>query len=152
MRDTLSSPPGGSEPILFGSIMAEGRYPAARKLIRAEAVRATVKERPNNLVLLAPPLDVDPTETLLPQAYRSTLSQLRSGYCSRLASYRHSVGWTESPTCPKCRAVDQSVTHLFSCPEAPTDLAPADLWTAPLQVAQFLYTHPTLSALPPFLP
>ena len=127
-------------PVLQDGTIPDGEYPTVRRLLRSDAVSAHLSGRPHNRVLLAQPPDIDPAERLLPRAHRSVLSQLRSGYCSRLASYRHSVGWTESPLCPLCRASDHTVPHLFSCPEAPTDLAPGDLWTAPLQVMQFLLT------------
>ena len=47
-----------------------------------------------------PPLQIDPAEQLLARSYRSALSQLRSGHCSRLQSYSHSVGLDDDPTCP----------------------------------------------------
>ena len=99
---------------------------------------------PPNKVLLGPPLEVDPSERLLPRPYRSTLSQLRSGYCSRLQSYLHRVGRAPSPACPDCGDVPHTTEHLFSCPVSPTDLAPADLWTASLQAALFISSTPSL--------
>ena len=111
---------------------------------------------PPNKVLLGPPLEVDPSERLLPRPYRSTLSQLRSGYCSRLQSYLHRVGRAPSPACPDCGSAPHTTEHLFSCPRSPTDLAPADLWTAQrsLQAAlfissiSFLRGPPSLSSAP----
>ena len=38
---------------------------------------------------------IDPTLQLLPRSFRSAISQVRSGYCSRFQSYRHS--WTLLP-------------------------------------------------------
>ena len=105
---------------------------------------------PPNKVLLGPPPEVDPAERMLPRPYRSTLSQLRSGYCSRLQSYLHRVGRAPSPACPDCGSAPHTTEHLFSCPESPTDLVPADLWTAPLQAAQFISSLPAFSDLPPF--
>ena len=105
---------------------------------------------PPNKVLLGPPLEVDPSERLFPWPYRSTLSQLRSGYCSRLQSYLHRVGRAPSPACPDCGAAPHTTEHLFSCPGSPTDLAPADLWTAPLQAALFISSIPSFADLPPF--
>ena len=43
------------------------------------------------------PPPIDSAEQLLPRSYRSALSQLRSDYCSKLQSYRHSVGWADDP-------------------------------------------------------
>jgi len=151
LRRLLGSPDevDDTPPIIFGGVLSEGTYPTARRRLRASAVARTTAAQPDNRVLLARPPPVDLAETLLPRAHRSILSQLRSGHCSRLASYRHSVGWSESPLCPDCLAVDHTVAHIFSCPVSPTDLAPADLWTAPLQVAQFLSRLSTFSDLPP---
>ena len=156
MRHTLQSRYMGAlmdltttdgSPLLVGG--AIDNYATARRLLRRDAVEKYIDQRPLNGVLLAQAPDIDPTETLLLRAHRSTLSQLRSGYCSRLASYRHSVGWIESPLCPLCRTAKHTVPHLFSCPEAPTDLAPADLWTSPIQSLLYLLTLPSFSDLPP---
>ena len=62
------------------------------------------------------------------RSYRSALSQLCSGQCSRLLSYSHSVRWADNPTCPECRSTtNHTVAHLFSCPTHRTDLAPGDI-------------------------
>ena len=104
---------------------------------------------PTNKVLMATNPPIDPAEQLMPQSYRSALFQLHSGYCLRLQSYCHSVGWTNLPTCPDCCSADHSVTHLFICPTHATDLAPGDMWVAPLQVAQFLTGLPHFRYLAP---
>ena len=77
------------------------------------------------------------------------LSQLRSCHCSRLQAYYHFVGWADDSTCPDCRSTDHTVAHLFSCLTHSTDLAPGVMWTAPLQIAQFLAGLPPFSDLPP---
>ena len=85
-------------------------------------IEETIQSQAPNKVLMATPPPIDPAEQLLPRSYRSPLSQLRSGHCSRLMSYRHSVGWVDDPTCPDCCSTDQTVAHLFSCPTHPKDL------------------------------
>ena len=94
---------------------------------------------------------IDPAEQLLPRSYRSALSQLHSIHCSRFQSYHHSVVWADDPTCPDCRSTDHMVAHLLglSCPSHSTDLVHGDMWTAPLQVSQFLAGLPQFSDLPP---
>ena len=77
-----------------------------------------------------------PSPTTAAWSYRSALSQLRSGCCSRLQSYRQSVGWADDPTCPDCHSTDHTVAHLFSCPTHPKDLVLRVMCVAPLQVAQ----------------
>ena len=66
------------------------------------------------------PLPIDPAEQLLQRSYRSTLSQLCSGHCSRLQSYHHSVGWADDSTCSGCRSTNHTVAHLFICPTVHT--------------------------------
>ena len=46
-----------------------------------------------------------------------------------------------TPTCPGCHSADHTVALLFSCPTHPTNLAPRNMWVAPLQVAQFPAEH-----------
>ena len=91
----------------------------------------------------------------------SALSQLRSGYCSRLQSYRHSdsVGWADDPTCPECHSADHTVAHLFRFPTHPTDLAPEEMWVHPSRYPNswqgshslpiFFYCRSTLTPFPP---
>jgi len=148
MRKTLAPSDDGQPPILFGGILNPSQYPAARRGLRAAAVKDYLEHRPPSKLLLAQPPDVDPSETLLPRVSRTTLAQLRSGYCSRLASYRHSVGWSDTDLCPDCQAAPQTSHHLFNCPEHPTDLSVGDLWTAPLHVVQFLSSTATFNHLP----
>ena len=102
-------------------------------------IEETIRSQaPNKVLLPPPPPPIDPAEQLLPRSFRSALPQLRSGHCSRHQAYRHSVGRADDPTCPDCCSTDNTVAHLFSCPTHPTDLAPGDMWTAPLQVSQFM--------------
>ena len=58
--------------------------------------------------------------------------------------------WADNITWPDWHATDLMVAHLFSCPTHPTDLAPWDMWTAALQVAQFFADLPQFSDLPNF--
>ena len=150
IRRILGQNIGRTPAPMFGGILRAGSYGVAKTRLRTDAVHATLRAAPPNKVLLGPPLEVDPSERLLPRPYRSTLSQLRSGYCSRLQSYLHRVGRAPSPACPDCGAAPHTTEHLFSCPVSPTDLAPADLWTAPLQAALFISSIPSFADLPPF--
>ena len=138
-----------ASPLIFGGVLEEGAYPLARRLLRGRMIIEIVwSQAPNNVFMATLP-PIDPAEQLLPRSYRRALSQLRSGHCSRLQSYRHSVGWADDPTCPNCRSADHTVAHLFSCPTQPTDLAPGDMWVASLQVAHFLAGLSQFSDLPP---
>ena len=104
---------------------------------------------PPNNVLLGPPLDVDPSERVLPRPYRS-MPQLRLGYCSRLQYYLHRVGRAPSAACSDCGSALHTTEHLFFCPSSPTDLIPADLWTAPLQESLFISSTPSFADVLPF--
>ena len=48
---------------------------------------------------------------LLPRSYRSALSQLHSGHCSRLQSYHNSVGWADESMTPPVPSNCQSTDH-----------------------------------------
>ena len=48
-------------------------------------------------------------------------TKLFSSYCSKLQSYRHSVGWTNSLSCPKYKATNSTLAHLSSCHTHLTD-------------------------------
>ena len=134
-------------PFIFGGVLEEGAYPLARRLLRGQMIEDVVRSQASNKVLLATPPPIDPTKQLLPLSYCSALSQLRSGYFSRLQSYCYSCA--DDPTCPDCRSTDHTLAHLFSCHTHPTDLAPENMWVAPIQVAQFLAELPQFCDLPP---
>ena len=96
-----------------------------------------------------PPPPIAPLEKSLPRITRTTLSQLRSGYCSRLRSYQARIGAAPTASCPECLNQDHNVGHLFDCPAFPTDLTTADLWHRPAAVADFLSILPSFSQIPP---
>ena len=114
----------------------------ARKVIHTRAVEEAIASRGPNGVLGSAALDVDTGKVGLPRGARTTLAQLRSGYCSALHSFKHRIGLSAAPTCPCCRQADHTTQHLFSCPEHPTDLSPLDLWQRPDEAATFLRTWP----------
>ena len=102
-----------------------------------------------NRVLQRPAPNISPSETALPRHYRTTLSQLRSGHCSRLNSYRHSIGIADTDLCPECSSAPQTTHHVFTCPAAPTSLSVGDLWHRPGEVARHLASLPSFASLPP---
>ena len=111
-------------------MLEEGSYHLARHLLISRMIgEMTLSQAPNKALLAIPP-PVDPAEQLL-----------------LLLRCRHAVGWTDDPTCPDCFATDHIVAHLFSCPSHWTDLAPRDMWVAPLQALQFLVGLPQFSDL-----
>ena len=91
-----------------------------------------------NRVLGSRPPQVNKSESSLPRHWRSTLSQLRSGFCRCLRSYKAVVDQLGSTICPECNAEEHTVSHLFQCAAKPTTLYKLDLWVNPLHVAFFL--------------
>ena len=153
IRRILGQNIGRTPAPMYGGILRAGSYGAAKTRLKTDVVNATPARcppPPPNKVLLGPPLVVNPSERLFPRPYRSMLSQLRSGYYSRPQFILHRVGRASSPACPDCGSAPHTTEQLFSCPRSPTDLAPADLWTTPLQAALFISSIPSFADLPPF--
>ena len=111
-----------------------------RKTIHTRAVRTAIDSRRPNGVLSGPAPEVSEEETSLPRGARTTLAQLRSGYCSSLNTFKHRTNLSPSAVCPCCRQADHTTQHIFECPEHPTNLVPLDLWQRPGEVAEFLST------------
>ena len=125
-----------------------GTYRDTLNSIHTDIVGSTIaKQRPNRVLNTAPP-KISMSEKTLPRVTRSTLSQLRSGFCSKLNDFRFRIGQTDSSACPECHMGEHNVSHLFDCPRHPTSLSPLDLWRSPRDVADFLFRIPSFSSLP----
>ena len=114
----------------------------ARKQLHTEYVDAALRARPLNPVLNLQPPDIAEEESILPRQYRTALSQLRSGHCSALNSFRQMIRISDNDTCPSCNQASHTTQHLFTCPSHPTPLGARDLWENPVNVADFLATLP----------
>ena len=99
-----------------------------------------------------PPLEINPEKEQLPRHYRTTLLQLRSGYCSRLMDYWHRVGLSTSDMCSECGQAPHTVHHLFGCEEHPTTLSPGNLWIRPAEVAALISGMGAFENLSPLEP
>ena len=119
----------------------------ARKTIHTRALRAAISSRRPNGVLSAEAPEVDQEETTLPRQTRTTLAQLRSGYCSSLNTHKFRINTSPTPACPCFRQADHTTQHLFDCLEHPTGLTPLDLWQQPGEAVEFLKTWPCLDRL-----
>ena len=87
--------------------------------------------------------DISETETSLRRPQRTTLSQLRSGHCHLLNSYKHRIGREDDPQCKDCGYDNQDVNHLFDCPAHPTVMSPTKLWSMPADmIGEFVYLDP----------
>ena len=128
-----------------------GTYRDTISFLHSEAVDRVVGSFQPNQVLGTEPPPVAVEELLLPRPFRSTLSQLRSGYCSALNSYLERVGRAPNSLCPSCHSSPHTTAHIFSCPAHPTALSPRDLWVRPGLTSIFLSSLPffNLPALPP---
>ena len=138
-------------PHLVDDALPPENYKSTIQSLHTSAVATAIASQTPNRVLLSPPPAIAEEEKSLPRSYRSTLSQLRSGFCTSLNSYRERIGRAQDPLCDHCRGGPQTTNHLFSCPVFPTSLEVGDLWYRPGSVARFLSTLPFFSfpRLPP---
>ena len=68
------------------------------------------------------PPSISNSEKELTRKERSTLAQLRSGYCRLLGSYKSRI-----KNDADCGTTPHDVKHLVVCPAHPTTLIPSDL-------------------------
>ena len=152
MKQTLQSAHRDSVDVfLTNGVLPAEAYNNAKQIIHADFVEAALNEQEDNPLLQRRPPPVHPSESRLPRAYRASLSQLRSGYCNILNSYKFKIGVAPSATCPRCGDHDDTVPHLFDCTANPTSLNVSSLWLYPLDAATFLSSlnFPDLPPLPP---
>ena len=83
-----------------------------------------------------PPINDE--ETHLSRRQRATISQLGSGNCELLYSYKKRLKLTESSSSSDCGIYPQDVPHLFNCTAHPTDLSPVNLWDKPVKTIREL--------------
>ena len=135
-------------PYLTNGTLPPDQYKPTLQALHTSAVRSAIDSRNPNRVLLAHPPPVSDEELSLPRIYRTTLSQLRSGFCPALKTYLARVGRAPDDLCPSCRGSPQTPSHLFSCPSHPTPLKVEDLWSRPVRASLFLSSLPFFN-LPP---
>jgi hypothetical protein len=140
-------------PFLCGDIVPSALWNKVKAEIHTAAVAAAIAAAKPNVVLgVRPPLDIDPSEQLLPRVYRTTLLQLCSGKCLSLQTYKHFIKIANDDVYPKCQTAPHLTLHLFSCPAYPTTLTAHHLWRHPVKVAELLKTLPSFNHLPAFTP
>ena len=108
-----------------------------RTLHTQAVIEAKTNFVPNRLLGASPP-DISSLESLLPRSVHTTLTQLRSGHCRLLNSYKARITSGISDVCPECGVAPHSVEHLFNCQSHPTQLTVHDLWDNPAAVADLL--------------
>ena len=89
-------------------------------------VNTAIDNMKDNRVLNNRHPPINDEETLLSRRQRTTLSQLRSGHCKLLNSYKKRLKQSDSSSCPDCEIDPQDVPHLFDCSAHPNDLSPVD--------------------------
>ena len=77
-------------------------------------------KRHQNAKHSTPPINGE--ETSLTGRQRAILSQIRSGHCKLLNTYKKRLKQTDSSRCPDCGIDPQDVPHLFNCTAHPTAL------------------------------
>ena len=87
------------------------------KRVHTETVQSTISQYENNKVLNDVPPEISSEEANLTRKERCLLSQLRSGYCSLLYSYKHRIDTTDTiqDLCPICGTSPHDTPHLFNC-------------------------------------
>ena len=96
--------------------------------LHTAAVVKAVQCHERNVVLDGRPPPISNCEKELTRKERSTLAQLRSGYCRLLGTYKSRIKKSCSLyVCADCVTTPHDVKHLFVCPAHPTTLIPSDL-------------------------
>ncbi len=114
-------------------------YKSKLKQIHTESVRTVIANQSNNRVLNEPAPSINESELTLPRNARTSLARLRSGFSPALNSYTARI--RNDPTldvCNLCNLQNHTTQHLFNCPQNPTHLTARDLWSKPVEAAQFL--------------
>ena len=118
---------------------ASGRINLALTDAHTTIVRQSTSTYHNRVLDRTPPPPIHPSESELSRAQRSTLAQLRSGFCTKLKDYQHRINPNIPDTCPDCHASPHGVHHLFNCPEHPSPrFHPIHLWSDPPMAAREL--------------
>ena len=101
---------------------------ASLQAIQTSFVNTAIDNMTDNRVLNYRPPPISDEETYLTRRQRTTLSQLRSGHCKLLNSYKKRLKQTNSSSCPDCGLDLDDVPHMFNCTAHPTALTPKNLW------------------------
>ena len=101
-------------------------------------VNTAIDNMKDNRVLNNRPPPIKDEETILSRQQRATLSQLRSGYCKRLNSYKKRLRQNHSTSCQDSGMDPQDVPHLFDCTAHPNELSAVNLWHKPVETIREL--------------
>ena len=102
-------------------MMVEKDWKATLQALYTDAVTKAVKSHENNVVLDGRPPPISKSEKDLTRKERSTLAQVRSGYCGLLGYYKSRIKKDASiNVCADCGMTPPFVKHLFVCSAHPT--------------------------------
>ena len=116
---------------LVQPLLIDGNSMASKKAIHSAVVTRTINNLNPNVTLGGRPPPISTTETSLSRKQRTTLAQLRSGYCSLLNNYKHRLDAHVPDTCSDCGVSPHDIHHLFHCPAHPSTITPEHLWSQP---------------------
>ena len=103
-------------PYLTDGSLPPDAYKSTIQSLHTSAVASTIASRPPNRVLQQPDPPIAEEEQTLSRPFRTTLAQLRSGFCPALNSYLERVGRSPDALCPSCRGAPHTTAHIFSRP------------------------------------
>ena len=107
--------------------------------LHTAAVAKVVQCHERNVVLDGRPPPISNSEKELTRKERSTLAQLRSGYCRLLGSYKSRIKKDANlDVCADCGTTPHDVKHLLVCPAHPTTMIPSDQWSRPTDAVREL--------------
>ena len=136
------------EPYLENGVIPRSKYKETLGKIHTKIVGDVISGYSDNRVLNAPTPEISKEEKCLPRQTRTTLAQLRSGFCAKLKDYLHRIGRSDDDICPDCNSAPASSSHLFSCPSHPTNLTTRALWERPWEAAQQISKFQGFDSLP----
>ena len=105
------------------------------KKLHTSIVKSTLNTLKPNVLLNGRPPPISEKEKKLPHFVRRRLSQIRSGYCNLLNSYKNKIDPNIQHICPDCGSTPHDVIHLFNCATWPVQIQPVHLWTDPEKAA-----------------
>ena len=141
---TMDHPPREMKETLFTRhnktvvLLLANRKKASLQAVNTSFVNTTIYNMRDNRVLSNRPPPISEEEIYLTRRQRATLSQLRSGHCKLLNSYKKRMKQTVSSSCPDCGMDPQDVPHLFNCTAHPTTLTPENLCDRPIKTIREL--------------
>ena len=111
---------------------------ASLQAVHTSFANTAIDNMMDNRVLSYRPPPIIDEEIYLTRRQWPTLSQLRSGQCKLLNSYKKRLKQTDSSSCADCGMDLQDVPHLFNCTAHPTTLTPKSLWDRPVKTIREL--------------